>query len=39
MAYPELAEPGVMPLFDNMINQKVLQSNLFAFFMLEAKEE
>jgi hypothetical protein len=24
MAYPELAEPNVTPLFDNMMNQKVL---------------
>ena len=39
MAYPELAEPGVTPLFDSMMHEKLLVSNLFAFFMLEMSEE
>lgn len=39
LAYPELAEPGVTPLFDNMMEQKLLISNMFAFFMLEKEEE
>lgn len=39
LAYPELAEPGVTPLFDNMMKQKLLVSNMFAFFMLETEEE
>jgi hypothetical protein len=32
MAYPELAEAGVTPVFDEMMNQKLLKSNVFAFY-------
>jgi hypothetical protein len=33
MAYPELAENGVTPVFDNMISQHLLKANLFAFYL------
>lgn len=33
MAYPELAEQGVLPVFDNMMNQHLLKDNLFAFYL------
>jgi cathepsin D len=39
LAYPELAEDGVTPVFDRLIQQKSLQSNVFAFFMSYEKEE
>lgn len=32
MAYPALAEKGVTPVFDEMINQKLLKDNIFAFY-------
>lgn len=32
MAYPALAEQGVTPVFDEMMNQKLLKSNVFAFY-------
>jgi cathepsin D len=32
MAYPALAEKGVTPVFDEMINQKLLKTNVFAFY-------
>lgn len=32
MAYPQFAEKGVTPLFDEMKNQKLLKNNLFAFY-------
>jgi hypothetical protein len=37
LAYPEFAEKGVTPLFDNMMAQKVLKSNMFAFFVVNEK--
>ena len=33
MAYPALAEPGVTPIFDEMMNKKLLKSNIFAFYL------
>lgn len=39
LAYPELAEKDVTPMFDNMMEQKLLVSNIFAFHMLEVEEE
>lgn len=33
MAYPQLAEPGVTPVFDNMMMQHLLKNNLFAFYL------
>ena len=38
MAYPALAEPGITPLFDNMMSQNLLQSNMFAFYLTSKKE-
>jgi hypothetical protein len=35
MAYPELAEEGVTPVFDNMMNQNLLKNNLFAFYLTQ----
>jgi hypothetical protein len=37
MAYPTLAESGVTPVFDNMMNQKILKDNLFAFYLTPEK--
>jgi len=39
MAYPELAEPGVTPVFDEMMNQKLLKSNIFAFYFTTKANE
>lgn len=33
MAYPEFAEPGVVPFFDSMMADGILKANVFAFFM------
>jgi len=33
MAYPEFAEPGVVPLFDAMMDSHILGMNVFAFHM------
>lgn len=33
MAYPEFAEPGVVPFFDSMMGAGILKSNVFSFFM------
>ena len=33
MAYPSLAEKGVTPLFDRMKNEKLMQHNIFAFYL------
>jgi hypothetical protein len=37
MAYPELAEPGVSPVFDNMMAQHLLKTNIFAFYLTSEK--
>ena len=39
MAYPALAEKNVTPVFDEMINQKLLQGNLFAFYLTSMADE
>ena len=39
MAYPELAEKGVKPVFDEIMGQKLLKSNMFAFYLTTKKEE
>jgi len=33
MAYPQLAEKNVTPVFDEMMNQKLLVKNIFAFYL------
>jgi len=33
LAYPALAQPGVVPVFDNMMKQDLLKDNLFAFYL------
>lgn len=35
MGYPALAEQGVKPIFDGMIDQKLLVSNIFAFYLTD----
>lgn len=39
MAYPALAEKGVTPVFDEMMGQKLLASNVFAFYLTTQEEE
>jgi len=39
MAYPALAEKGVVPVFDEMMNQKLLTSNVFAFYPTSMQDE
>jgi hypothetical protein len=39
MAYPELAEAGVKPVFDTIMDQKLLKSNIFAFYLTTKSEE
>ena len=39
MAYPALAEKDVTPVFDEMINQKLLQDNIFAFYLTSKQAE
>lgn len=39
MAYPALAEKGVTPVFDEMINQKLLKQNIFAFYLTSKQAE
>jgi hypothetical protein len=39
LAYPSFAERGITPVFDNMINQKLLQDNLFAFYLTSKMDE
>jgi len=39
LAYPNFAERGITPVFDNMIQQKLLQDNLFAFFLTSKMDE
>jgi saccharopepsin len=33
LAYPALAEPGVVPVFDQMMGQHLLRNNMFAFYL------
>lgn len=33
LAYPALAEPGVAPVFDNMMSQHLLKNNMFSFYL------
>lgn len=39
LAYPVLAEKGVIPAFNSMIQQNVLQSNMFAFYLTNKEAE
>lgn len=39
MAYPALAEPNVRPVFDEMMAQGLLQSNMFAFYLSSKQDE
>jgi len=39
MAYPALAEKGVKPVFDEMIDQKLLKDNIFAFYFTTKQAE
>ena len=39
MAYPALAEKGVTPIFDQMMSQKLLSHNLFAFYLTSKQED
>jgi len=39
MAYPALAEKGVTPVFDEMIGQKLLKQNIFAFYLTSKQAE
>lgn len=39
MGYQTLAEPGVVPVFDEIMEQKLLKHNLFAFYMTSKKHE
>ena len=39
MAYPALAEKDVKPVFDEMIDQKLLKSNIFAYYFTTAQAE
>lgn len=38
MAYPALAEDGVKPVFDNMMDQGLLKNNLFAFYLTQSSQ-
>lgn len=39
MAYPALAKAGVKPVFDQMMDQKLLKSNIFAFYFTTKQAE
>ena len=39
LAYPALAEKGVKPVFDEMIDQKLLKDNIFAFYLTSKQME
>jgi len=39
MAYPALAEKGITPVFDEMMEQKLLKNNVFAFYFSKKEDE
>lgn len=39
MAYPALAENGVTPVFDNMVSQKQVKEDIFAFYLASVSME
>jgi saccharopepsin len=39
MAYPALAKPGVKPIFDEIMDQHLLKSNIFAFYFTTKQAE
>jgi hypothetical protein len=39
MGYPALAEKDVTPVFDEMMKQKLLKNNVFAFYMTDKANE
>ena len=39
LAYPALAEKGVKPVFDEMIDQHLLEANIFAFYLTSKQSE
>ena len=39
MAYPALAEKGVKPVFDEMMEQKLLKNNIFSFYLTSKQAE
>jgi len=39
LAYPSLAEHNVTPIFDEMIHQNLLTSNVFAFYLTTIEDE
>jgi saccharopepsin len=39
MAYPALARKGVKPIFDTVMDQNLLQANMFAFYLTTKAQE
>jgi len=39
MAYPSLARKGVKPIFDTVMEQNLLQNNMFAFYLTTKSQE
>ena len=39
LAYPTLAEQDVTPVFDEMMKQHLLKSNVFAFYLTKMDDE
>lgn len=39
MAYPALAEKNVKPVFDEMMDQKLLKNNIFSFYLTSKQAE